>query len=427
MKNKKIALIAASAVVIAVVLGVAVGLFFGHNKELQQTTITPISKENFEDPAAWGKNFPAQYESYLENEKITDNPSHFDSRPYMQLMYSGIGYSAEFNEPRGHLYMLEDIRAVDPVRWEAHGAACNTCKSTQIPGLIEKYGDEYYKMDFHDINDQLKHPVGCANCHDPQTNELIITQPPLIEAMEARGVDLSKVSRQEMRTLVCAQCHVTYYFPEDTNKVTFPWGEGLTADDQIKYYDKIDFTEWTHGETGAPMIKPRHEEYEYFKGSTHETAGVACADCHMPYMKKGNQKISSHVWQSPLNNIEQSCMTCHRENEEWLRDRVANIQNQTKEMEDRGGAVVTETIEVLAAAKDTPGIDKDMLKEAQQKHRYGQYYLDTVMVTNGYGFHNPQRTLSDLAKGIDNCQQATRIASEAIIKAGGTVPTVESN
>ena len=424
MNKKKLGLLGITFGVLVLICGIAMGLFFGHNKPLQPTVVQPISAENFEDPAAWGKNYPAQYESYLKNNEITDKPSHFEDMPYLKIMYKGTGYAEAFNHARGHTYMLQDIREIGEVRWKGHQAACNTCKSSQIPGLIEKYGDEYYQMTFHEINDQLHSPVACANCHDPETNELKISQPPFIEAMERRGIDVSKASRQEKRTLVCAQCHVTYYFT-DTHKVVFPWDEGLKVEDQIRYYDKIDFTEWHHPDTGAPLIKPRHAEYEYFKGSVHESAGVSCADCHMPYMKEGNQKISSHVWGSPLDTMEQSCMTCHRESKTWLQERVHEIQTRTKRMEDRAGEVVNETIQTIKAAREIPNLDQELLKKSQRLHREGQYYIDSVMVTNGYGFHNPDQSFEDLQRGIDALQEATKLAQRAILEAGGKLPTIE--
>lgn len=430
MKNRrKTGLVAVSAVIVLMVLGVSVGLFVKNNQKLETPELKTITAENPEDPSVWEKTYPDEYASYQENKKLTEQPSHFDDMPYLKAMYAGTGYATAFNHPRGHVYTLEDIRKIGDARWKGHQAACYTCKSTQIPGLIEKYGDDFFnksfdEISFDEISKEVDFAIGCANCHDPKTNYLKISQPPLIEAMNARGIDVSKASRQEKRTLVCAQCHTTYYFTEDGNKTTFPWKEGLTVDDQIKYYDKIGFTEWTHPDSGAPMIKPRHEEYEYFKGSTHEAAGVSCADCHMPYTKKGNKKITSHVWQSPLNNMEQSCLQCHRESKEYLKSRVRDIQHRTKAAEDRGGYVVTELIQTLKVAKDTPGINQDKLKEAQKMHRYGQYYLDSVMVTNGYGFHNPLRSMEDLNKGMDYCQRGINIANQAILEAGGTLPTL---
>ncbi len=33
---------------------------------------------------------------------------------------------------------------------------------------------------------------------------------------------------------------------------------------------------------------------------THARAGVACADCHMPYQRVGAAKVSSHHVRSPM-------------------------------------------------------------------------------------------------------------------------------
>lgn len=283
---------------------------------------------------------------------------------------------------------------------------------------------EFSKLSFEEAAEMVTEPIGCANCHDPETNELVITQPELIRAYERQGVDVNSLSNQEKRSLVCGQCHVTYYFHPETNDATFPWDEGFTAEEQIAYYDNIGFTENVHPDSGTNLIKPRHAEFETFQGSTHDSAGVSCADCHMPYMKEGNQKISSHTWQSPLNTIDQSCMTCHREGEDWLRGRVEDIQTTTKGMSDRGGVVVVDTINMLKVASNTAGVDQARLDEARDLHRRGQYLLDFVYVTNGFGFHNPHGTYQDLALGIDYCQQATLIAALAIQDAGGELPEV---
>ena len=54
----------------------------------------------------------------------------------MQVMYAGIGFVAEYNEPRGHVYTIEDILEIDPARKKA-GASCFTCKSPQAPLMME--------------------------------------------------------------------------------------------------------------------------------------------------------------------------------------------------------------------------------------------------------------------------------------------------
>ena len=168
-------------------------------------------------------------------------------------------------------------------------------------------------MTFDDLKDEIVEPIGCLDCHDPKTMKLRLSRPALIDALQRQGRDLDSITNQEMRSLVCAQCHVTYYFEPETKEITFPWDKGIKADQILAYYDEEGFSEWVHPDAGTGLVKPRHAEYETFMNSTHQSAGVACADCHMPYTRIGNKKISSHTWQSPLNNIEESCTTCHRD------------------------------------------------------------------------------------------------------------------
>jgi len=408
-KYLKIFIFAGAVFLVLISLGIF--SFLSHNKELQRETIGEIGAKEA-DPAVWGRYFPLHYQTYMQNFESTEKTSHFETKPYMEKIYAGTGYAAEFNEPRGHVYSIEDILAVDSTRRKI-GAACNTCKSSQIPEIIEKYGDEYYQMGFEEINSQLEHPIACLDCHDPKTMELRITRPALAEAFARQGKDIENATRQEMRSLVCAQCHVTYYFEKNTKKVTFPWDKGVKADEILAYFDGKGFTEWNHPDAGTGLVKARHAEYETFLGSTHETAGVACADCHMPYKKMGNTKVSSHYWTSPLKNIEESCMTCHRESSDWLTARIKDIQEKTKEIQDIAGNVVVQAIEEIKAARESQGSDPQLIKEAQEMHRKGQWYLDYVMVTNGYGFHNPTETMNNLGKAIDYAHQAIQLAKDA--------------
>ena len=122
-----------------------------------------------------------------------------------------------------------------------------------------------------------------------------------------------------MRTYVCAQCHVEYYFKGDHKVLTFPWSKGLKIEEIEKHYDEYGFKDWTHDETGAPMLKIQHPEFEMWSTGLHARSGVACADCHMPYMREGAVKVSDHWVRSPLVNINQACQTCHKQDEQELK------------------------------------------------------------------------------------------------------------
>lgn len=58
----------------------------------------------------------------------------------------------------------------------------------------------------------INNSIGCSNCHEAGTMRLIVTNPALKEALAAQGKDWETFTRQEMRTVVCANCHVEYYF-----------------------------------------------------------------------------------------------------------------------------------------------------------------------------------------------------------------------
>jgi nitrite reductase (cytochrome c-552) len=91
--------------------------------------------------------------------------------------------------------------------------ACANCHAAETPQLIAELGwEQFNRTPYNDLKEQLHLGTSCADCHDPDTMELRITRPALKNALEARGIDLGKATRQDMRTYVCAQCHVEYYF-----------------------------------------------------------------------------------------------------------------------------------------------------------------------------------------------------------------------
>ena len=60
----------------------------------------------------------------------------------------------------------------------------------------------------------------------------------------------------------------------------------------------------------------------------------------MPYMREGATKVSDHWVRSPLTNVNAACGTCHKEDEQALKDRITIIQNNTAQLlaHDREGA-----------------------------------------------------------------------------------------
>jgi nitrite reductase (cytochrome c-552) len=242
---------------------------------------------------------------------------------------------------------------------------------------------------------------------------LVVTNPALEKALEAQGKDWRGFSRQEMRSLVCANCHVEYYFAGEEKLLVFPWAKGTKIENISEFYQEIEFSDWTHGESGAAMIKMQHPDYELFTAdSTHYKAGVACADCHMPYTKDGAAKFSSHNMRSPLLNPEASCGTCHS-SVSYVTERVSIIQQQVWDTMVITEDAIIEAVMAIKTAATVTGVNQELLEEARQLHREAQLRWDFIAAENSMGFHNPSEALRILASATDIARQGQLKAIEA--------------
>ncbi|MEI7989158.1 MAG: ammonia-forming cytochrome c nitrite reductase subunit c552, partial [Chloroflexota bacterium] len=286
------------------------------------------------DSSKWGINFPNEYSTFLLTEKNntktefggSEKFSKLERDPRLVVLFGGYSFSKDYNEERGHRNTLTDVRATKRINDKTPGT-CYSCKSSNNPTLWKEMGmADFDKTPFSKMGEKIKEPIGCANCHEAGTMNLIVTNPALEEALKKQGKDWHTFTRQEMRTVVCANCHVEYYFAGEDKYLTFPWQGGTKIEDIAKYYDDINFSDWQHADSKAAMIKMQHPEYElYTADSTHYQAGVSCADCHMPYTRDGAAKFSNHDIQSPLLTADASCGTCHTD-VKYATERVKTIQ-----------------------------------------------------------------------------------------------------
>ncbi len=373
------------------------------------------------DSELWGRNFPNQYSSFLgTGDNVLDTTyggsskfSHLEKDPRQVILFAAYGFSLEYNDDRGHEWALTDVREIKRVN-ETTPGTCYSCKSSDNPGLWAEMGmAEYDKMKFSELGEHINNTIGCANCHEAETMRLIVTNPALEEALEAQGKDWRTFSRQEMRTVVCANCHVEYYFKGDGKYLTFPWQNGTKVEEMYEYYTEIGFKDWEYPEALTPMLKAQHPEYEMFTaGSTHYNAGVACADCHMPYARDGAAKYSDHNIRSPLFQPERACGQCHND-VAYVTGRVAVIQEQVYNTKIATEDAIIDAINAIKAATANPASDQALLAEARELHRKSQFYWDFVSAENSMGFHNPQYVLKILAESTDLARQAQMKAAQA--------------
>ena len=381
----------------------------------------------------WGESFPKEYETYLKTLDTSFISKYAGSgwrdylkeSPNLVILWAGYGFAKEYNQARGHAHAIKDIRNIlrtGGVAESPQPATCWSCKSPDVPRLMEITGiSEFYNLKWIDAGDEIVNPIGCGDCHEANTMNLKITRPALIEAFERRGKKQSDFTHQEMRSLVCAQCHVEYYFKKPGNYLTFPWDKGFSADSMEKYYDELEFSDWTHKLSKAPMLKAQHPDYELFMTGIHARRGVACADCHMPYKVEGGIKFSDHHIQSPLNNISNSCQVCHRESEEEIRQTVYDIQDRVMEIRMIAENVIT-TAHLEAEQAWKNGATEEEMNPVLKHIRNAQWRWDWVAASNGVGFHSPIEALRVLGTAIQKAEQARGLLSVIFVRHAVQIP-----
>jgi nitrite reductase (cytochrome c-552) len=392
------------------------------------------------DPVVWGKNFPLQYDGYRRtvdmqrtryggSEALPRVPTQADPRsvvaqskidedPRLKAIWAGYAFAKDFREERGHGYMLDDQTYTERQSVGQPGTCLHCHASVYVPykklggGDVIAGFERMNQMPFAEARRLVDHPVACIDCHEPSTMQLRVTRPGFLEGirtLKAReGIanydPNTMATRQEMRSFVCGQCHVEYYFKGTEKRLTYPWANGLRADDILAYYDQSGFKDWTHATTGAPALKAQHPEFEMWNQGIHARSGVACADCHMPYRREGAMKISDHHVRSPMLNVSNACQPCHRFPEAEIQARVETIQARHVEMRDEAMNAVVALIGDLESAASAGG-DAAALEAARRLQRQAQFLLDFVEAENSTGFHAPQESARILAKAIDLARQ----------------------
>ncbi|MCL1861693.1 MAG: ammonia-forming cytochrome c nitrite reductase subunit c552 [Proteobacteria bacterium] len=384
----------------------------------------------------WGVNYPREYSTWQKTRE-TDYKSKYlgnapedvlESRPNMVVLWAGYAFSRDYSAPRGHWYTLYDMRK--SLRTGAPGVGdnkdlqpgtCWTCKSPDVPRVMQEIGlGKYYSSKWSELGPEIVNPLGCADCHDPKTMALNISRPALVEAFKRGGRDITKATPNEMRSLVCAQCHVEYYFGEGDGKyLTFPWDLGnwkkegdpfISVEQMEKYYDQPIFGEnaqpykdWVHALSKAPMLKAQHPDYELWAMGTHGKRGVSCADCHLPYVSEGGVKYTDHQIMSPLKNVARVCQNCHRDSEEKLKGYVYDNQDKILEIRDRVETELTKAHILTKVLLDSGKVTADSaeIKPVHQLLREAGWRWDMGVASHGASFHAPVETARILSHALD--------------------------
>lgn len=408
------------------------------------------------DPVEWGRVYPLQYKLWKQTGEPTpagkskykkgydvgeERPDKLDEYPFLALLYNGWGFGSEYKEPRGHYFMVQDQLEVDPGRVKA-GGSCLTCKTPYAPMLERQMGKAYFPTPYKEVlarlpKDQQTLGVACSDCHDNRGMALKISRGfTLGKALKNIGVDEAKLTEQEKRTFVCAQCHVTYMIPKDkemhSTDVVFPWKESkvgnICIENIIKQIKSSPANaEWTQSVTGFKLGFIRHPEYELFSNnSPHWANGVSCADCHMPTVTRDGQKVSDHRIMSPLKNDLIACAACHSETPQELRAKVLAIQDNTMIVYLQTGYATATDAKLFEMVNRVEAsgkkIDKNLYAQAREQYEQALYRVIFIGAENSIGFHNPKeavRVLNDAARYAASADAQLR---QLLAQAGEKVP-----
>jgi nitrite reductase (cytochrome c-552) len=416
---------------------------FERKQEARQAYVRLVEvTEDTDDPRVWAQNWPMQYDSYLKTSLPTatkyggrglgasdGGPAEqkLDRDPWLRRIFAGYAFALDYRDRRGHFYGLFDQEATRRVSERQQPGACLQCHASNLrlyrfagKGDVQKGFELVSGMPYREAREMkddkgqplVQHSVACVDCHDPRTMAVRVTRPGFIagiKALKARqGVadyDPNRdATRQEMRSFVCGQCHVEYYFKGPGKVVTYPWANGLKVEEIETYYEREGFTDWAHAETGNKVLKAQHPEFEVWSQGVHARAGVACADCHMPYERVGALKVSDHWVRSPLLNLNRACQPCHAVPEKELESRVLTIQDRHHALLQRAARATTDMLDAIGAARKA-GAGERELQAAAVQHRKAQWRLDFVAAENSMGFHAPQELARILGEVIDHARQ----------------------
>jgi len=437
-----LAVVAVAAAGVTLAVAALLVNIFERKQEARSTFVRVVALDDTtQDPARWGEDFPQEYDGYRRtvdmvrtrfggsealprvptaaDPRDTVSPSRLDADPRLRTMWAGYAFARDFREERGHAYMLEDQLYTERQAVAQQPGSCLQCHASVYVPYLRAGGGDLVRgfrllnaMHYQDARRLVQYPVSCIDCHEPSTMQLRVTRPGFILGIRAfkasqgiRDYDVNRdATRQEMRSFVCGQCHVEYYFQGPEKQLVYPWFNGLRVEQILAYYDSVGQNDWVHALTGAGVLKAQHPEFEMWNQGIHARSGVACADCHMPYLRVGAMKVSDHHVRSPLLNVNRSCQTCHRFSEEELLARAEAIQERVFRLRNQAMDALVGLIGDIESARHSGRGDAD-LATPRSLQRRAQFYLDFVEAENSTGFHAPQEAQRILAEAVNYARQ----------------------
>jgi nitrite reductase (cytochrome c-552) len=132
----------------------------------------------------------------------------------------------------------------------------------------------------------------------------------------------------------------------------------------------------------------------------------------MPYKRSGSVKVTDHWIRTPLANVQNTCLTCHRQSEAEMRARILEAQDRTYQLLAQGERALVDAMAAIEKAM-TDGVKDEEIAPARVLHRRAQLRWDFISAENSMGFHSPQEAVRILGDAIDLARRAEISALKA--------------
>ncbi|CAM4105777.1 MULTISPECIES: ammonia-forming nitrite reductase cytochrome c552 subunit [Vibrio] len=387
--------------------------------------------------AAFEQAHPDQYQSWKATSESEEIDDALAGDPNMVILWAGYGFAKDYNKARGHFYAVEDLRETLRTGGPTDGEsgpmpmACWSCKSPDVARLIDEEGEDgYFAGKWARLGAEVVNPIGCSDCHNTKSDkfkngepELALTRPYTERAFKAIGKPFEEQSRLDQQAGVCAQCHVEYYFDKNANNaVKFPWDMGTTVGEMEVYFDAIDFADWTHGVSKAPMLKAQHPGYETWRDGIHGKNNVVCVDCHMPKVENEDGTVyTDHKIGNPFDRFEDTCANCHTQSKDQLQNIVSTRKAQVLSMKLTAEKQIVAAHFEAKAAWDAGATEEEM-KPILMDIRHAQWRWDYAIASHGVHMHAPEVALEVLGTAVDKAADARTKVIRLLAKKGITDP-----
>ncbi|KFZ39204.1 cytochrome C nitrite reductase [Shewanella mangrovi] len=377
--------------------------------------------------------FKPQYASWHDTAESKDNTDLLAADPNLVVLWAGYGFAKDYNAPRGHMYAVSDVRGTlrtGAPRSNQDGPmpmACWSCKSPDVPRVIEEQGEDgYFTGKWYKGGSEITNTIGCSDCHEQGSSKLRLSRPFAERAFETIGQPFDKATRNQKQSMVCSQCHVEYYFEKvDGRKgfVKFPWDNGTSVEAMESYYDNLNFADWTHKISKTPMLKAQHPGYETWSSGVHGANNVSCVDCHMPKVTNDKgRKYTDHKVGNPFDRFEETCARCHTQSKEFMVGQYEKGKAKVKELK---AAAETQLVHAHfeAGAAWQAGATEAEMKPILMDIRHAQWRWDYSIASHGVYAHNPTEALRILGTAVDKAASA-RIKLAQLLAAKGVAQPV---